>query len=345
MRRLFAIGIMALVVASGVSSASGAAGVSDGWVIRDLGTLGGPTSWAYDINTAGRIVGRAAVDPAIRFHAFLWQDGKMRDLGTLGGQESEARGLNSTGVVVGCADTPKKNGIGLAITHAFLWKNGAMRDLGTLGGPSSCANDVNDRGQIVGWADTAGGRQHAVIWQNGRIRDLGTLKGGFAEANALNARGEIVGWSGSADVGHAVLWRNGRLIDLGTLGGPASAATGINDRAQVVGWANTSSSHLEERDTLKVFNSRAFAWERGRLWPLPRPRVDTTFGYHSIAWGINERGQIVGGDNRSALAWQRGTVRRVGGQEDLAELYAVNDRGVAVGHASEHAIRLQEIGT
>ena len=54
-----------------------------------LGTLGGDSSWAEDVNDHDQVVGRSNID-GFATHAFLWQDGVMADLGTLGGRDSYA---------------------------------------------------------------------------------------------------------------------------------------------------------------------------------------------------------------------------------------------------------------
>lgn len=54
------------------------------YVLTDLGTLGGLSAQAHDINDAGEVVG-AATNAASRSHAFLWRNGSMTDLGTIGG--------------------------------------------------------------------------------------------------------------------------------------------------------------------------------------------------------------------------------------------------------------------
>ena len=181
MRRLL-VACVVLVAGVLVSLAVGAPGgaTAGRWVIRDLGTLGGPASGSGAINERGQIIGgadKARHEESWRFrHAFLWQNGKMRDLGTLGGPSSCAAAINNRGQIAGGADTtPAKDRDGDAYHHAFLWQNGRMRDLGSLkGSPGSTAYDMNDRGQVIGVADTTGleevlgsvMRMHrAFLWQ------------------------------------------------------------------------------------------------------------------------------------------------------------------------------------
>ena len=125
---------------------------SDG-KMKSLGTLGGATSCAYDINAAGQVVGLAQNSHGI-VHAFLYTSGTgMKNLGTLGGPTaaSWACGINAAGQVVGCSETADGR------KHAFLYsRNTGMKDLGTLGGDNSMASHVNDRGQVVGCSTLAG---------------------------------------------------------------------------------------------------------------------------------------------------------------------------------------------
>lgn len=178
-------------------------------VMREIGTLGGPTSIAFAVNNHGQIVGRSRTADG-QDHAFLYDAGTFVDLGTLGGTQSEARAINDLGQIVGLARTA--NGA----RRAFLYENGVMKNLGTLGGPLSRAMAINNRGEIAGQSLNGAGQMRAFLWRDGVMSDLGTLGGGYAVAYGINDRGEVVGESATAsgDV-HAFVWRDGVMIDLG----------------------------------------------------------------------------------------------------------------------------------
>jgi probable HAF family extracellular repeat protein len=90
--------------------------------LQDLGTLGGPNSYAYDINDSGQVVGTADTPDGFR-HPFLYSDGKMIDLYNLipdssGWVLAEATGINNSGQIVGTGtiQDPQRN----YPVHAFL---------------------------------------------------------------------------------------------------------------------------------------------------------------------------------------------------------------------------------
>ena len=173
-----------------------------------LGTLGGPSSFSFDVNDNGQFVGLSAVNDQYVTHAFSWtQADGMVDLGTLAGTFSSParsmsillRSVNDDGQVVGTSDN-----------HAFSWtKAGGMLDLGTLGGPYSSGRAVGDSGIVVGNSLVLTGGAHAFAWtQADGMVDLGTLGGQYSDAVAVNASGQIVGESNTADYGvHATLWQ------------------------------------------------------------------------------------------------------------------------------------------
>ena len=152
----------------------------DGHTVQNIGTLGGPTASAVDLNDAGQVAGYADT-PSGFAHAFRWSASTgMLDLGAInGGPDSRAAAINSAGWVTGWSS------IGSVVEpiHAFLWRRAAtgIEDLGNPLGDSlslSTGNDINDAGVIAGDAGVSGppSNNHAFAWtQATGIVDLGTF--------------------------------------------------------------------------------------------------------------------------------------------------------------------------
>jgi len=175
-----------------------------GGQLTDLGTLGGSSSAALGINSAGTIVGWADTASGSP-HAFGYSAGVMTDLGALEvGGSSYASDINDQGVAVGWASLGRNE-------RAFVYSAGRMIALGTLGGANSVANAINLEGVIVGSATSRNGKTHAFVCQEGRMTDLAPYLApmgitGDSEALGVNDLGDIVG-SGEDSAGqrHAFL--------------------------------------------------------------------------------------------------------------------------------------------
>jgi probable HAF family extracellular repeat protein len=271
----------------------------------DLGTLGGTSSVAFDINDNEQIVGNSAT-ASDGVHAFLWENGTMKDLG-----KGEAHAINSHGDVVGFR-LIRFDETGYEI-DGILYKDGKEFALEPLPGhTSTSAYDINDAGQIVGLSDKS-----AVVWNDLVPTDLGSLGGGETIAKAINNSGWIVGTSKTADgVNHAFLWRDGVMEDIGSLGNGRTVAHGINDKGQIVGESA----------------GKSFIWENGVMKELAKN------GSSSFAYDINEQGAIAGKGDHWARDWPTVwstdlTVRELllveGGL--WADAAAINNKGAVVG--------------
>jgi probable HAF family extracellular repeat protein len=199
------------------------------YVVQDLGTLGGPYSFTYNLNDAGTVTGGSATasqngDPSQAVvnapqTAFVWGRGHLRNLGTLGGPSSTGAATNLFNLSVVDSETAKLDGHGADVCAfgtnlqclAAIWKDGRLSALPLLaGGNNSYALDMNDRGQAVGFSDTdvydldcaaaktAGFRFQSVIWEGkGHVRQLTPLGGdSVAFAFGINNRGQVAGGSG-----------------------------------------------------------------------------------------------------------------------------------------------------
>jgi probable HAF family extracellular repeat protein len=147
--------------------------------MRDLGVLGGNSSYGMAINAYNHVAGYSTLQAnSERTHAFLHNGKSLIDLGSLGakGTESDvsvALGLNKSDQVVGYTYLPTVGEMPLQQV-AFLWRpnvgGGQMLDLNKLLGATGrnyrliSATAINDNGQIVANAvDTLTGSPRAVL--------------------------------------------------------------------------------------------------------------------------------------------------------------------------------------
>jgi probable HAF family extracellular repeat protein len=318
-------------------SGNGKTRMKGGWVLTDLGTLGGTYSQANGINNLGEVVGGSWISGDNAMHAFLYRNGGMTDLGTLGGSYTWANDINDVSQVVGVSEV-----IGDSSTRAFLYQDGSMADLGTLGGTNSGASGINNDGQVVGTSNTTGdAASHAFIYRNGSMADLGTLNlaSGQSSAAAINRIGQVVGQATSADgiFGHAFFYSDGSMSDLGTLSGldgPQSFAQGVNDSGDVVGTSYFTGGIVSDQPHAFLYTKTTGMADLGTL--------NGPGGYPSSAYAINNAGQIVGtsqfGSEDNAFLYQDGKMFNLNQLQVihasgwiLEKATAINDAGQIAG--------------
>jgi probable HAF family extracellular repeat protein len=98
------------------------------------------------------------------------------------------------------------------------------------------------------------------------------------------------------------------VLDLGTLGGPSSRGEAINNRGEVVGQADTPGGRW------------AFLWKKGTMYNLGP----------TIAYGINDRGQVTEGLTPDAWLWSHKT-----GLQDLGNLGSGGATGLRINNRTE----------
>ena len=326
---------LTLLLSSTVSFESSRAQGSPGpYTLIDLGTLGGGSAQANDLNEAGQITGYAT-NSSNWSRAFRWDDGHMSDLGTLGGSAGVGLGINGLGHVVGYS-----NLVPGGASVATLWRGGAPINMtpDLASGQGSSARAINDSGQAVVQISYGDG----FLWENGARTPLGDLGGGFGSSpQDINNAGQIVGSSSAVTElgprGHAFRWQNGAMTDLGVLPGDEdSGASAINSLGVIVG-----SSGRTDLETYESFY-KPFIYEDGQMRAIPVP------GTESYGGDINDAGDVVGtmragGAVTNWHAWiykdgvvtNLNSVKPTGSGLHLASAQAINNAGQISGIAMD----------
>lgn len=255
----------------------------------------------------------------------------VNDLGPATDSFSQAVFLNNFDLVTGL--TTDSNGV----SHAALWYQGMLTDISKpgLGGTNSSAGGINEFGQIIGQAETAavdpnkenfcgygtGLQCLSFIWQAGSMTALPTIKGGTNNSfGAINNVGAVAGYS-----------ENG-VKDSECPTKPAVNGTGP-----------------QLQDVIGV----VWGPQPGEMRMLP-PLPGDSF---SMAFGINDLGETVGGSGRCgnslvpgfaetphAVLWEPDgaahDLGNLGGTSNTSILgvstvaFAINNKGQVAGQAA-----------
>jgi probable HAF family extracellular repeat protein len=290
--------------------------------IRDLGTLGGSSSFSQAINDRGQVTGLAlndVPDPfsffyqylyclpfqicppnATQTRGFVWDEEEgMQDIGTLGGPDAFPSLINNHGQIAGFSYTdsiPQASNGGFPTLHPFLWEKGkGMKDLGSLGGATTASvNGLNERGEVVGGSFLLGDQViQPFLWDGKKLSNLVAppfLNTANGEAAWINENGEVVGQASVPGVPgpcspahHAFLWRKGVITDMGSVAGlESSSAAFINSTSQIVGAAYSCESPA----------SAAFLWENGSMVDLNTLVPANSLLHLFTASFIDDRGRI-----------------------------------------------------
>lgn len=246
--------------------------------LKDIGTLGGSSSFATAINNDGTVVGYSYLADNVNYHAFIWTPtGGMVDLGTLGGCCSQAGGINSSGHVIGNSYDASGNRV------AFFWSSGGgFVNLGTGSkGGLAIGTGINDRDDVTFW-DTV----NAFVWTASTgVRELhvvadATTTGAFA----INNNRRVVGQRSRSNVTTPYMWSGsfGFQPLPFAAGTSIQTALGINDNNEIVGFYIPDGSGA----------SQAFYWspDQGGV----SQTLSGLGGDNSVAQDINISGAVAG---------------------------------------------------
>ena len=264
------------------------------YTVVDIGTLGGVSSIALDLNENGYVVGNSQnADLNPRGFVYKIAGDTKTAIGTFGGEDSYANAINNNNRVVGKAANAD------GYLHAFLYDiaTGTLTDLHSavsLGGLQSSAVGINDSGLIVGWAELADGNARGFVYNpaTGVRTEIGTFGGALSVAFDINNNNIVAGMAQVSDtVTHVFNYNvaSAVMTDMGTLGGNDIEAGRINNSNLITGSSKTSASGE---------NFRGFRASGTAINPAA-DTLPTLGGANSIAIGLNDNGDVVGQADRT----------------------------------------------
>jgi probable HAF family extracellular repeat protein len=292
--------------------------------IRDLGTLGGSSSFSQSVNDRGQVTGLALngiSDPfsfyyqflfclpfeicpanATQTRGFVWdeEDG-MQDIGTLGGPDAFPSLINQDGQIAGFSytDSTPQPTTGFPTLHPFLWEKGkGMKDLGSLGGTTTASvNGLNERGEVVGGALLPGDViNHPFLWDGEKLIDLvATPFGGSADGEAfwINEAGEVVGTAGiPAPCPGSSPPRQAAHAFLWRQGAMADLGALAGSPISQANFINSRSQVVGDSMPCDFSAVTAFLWENGSLVNLNTLIPQNSPFYVITASFISDRGEI-----------------------------------------------------
>lgn len=230
MNKILTVAIASALLAMPVS-------VNADWSMTGLGTLGGSTSFARDINDSGQVIGSSSLANGVGA-GFITGAGDvtMSNIGSI-----FPTAINNSGVVVGSFFSSE----GRHALHAFVTEeNGiGLTDLGTLGrngigsDSRSGAAAINNQGEIVGSYTQIGGWDPTGFIADA---DTGEMINFAYRPIAINDSGTVVIYNGGFASGFTVNADGSGLTKLETLGGLLSLAKDINNSGQLTGASQSS---------------------------------------------------------------------------------------------------------
>jgi len=251
---------------------------------------------------------------------------KIIDLGSQNGDFSQAFAINSESQVTGWTGNSNNQ----ASPTPFLWTQGAMQVL-NIPNPYEYGKgfDLNCCDEVVGYLYN-GVVDVGVIWIAGIPQALAWL-GEARYARSINDCGLVCGDGEGAGINvKAQCTPAGNLNPIPptppnvSVSDRYSRAYGINALGKIVGGSDTGNPiPVPAPFAAPVLGMHAVLWDKGVVFDLGTLQPNEG----SEAYGINDRGQVVGRSGNNAFLWHNGVLHNLG----PGAAYNINNNGFVIG--------------
>lgn len=308
--------------------------------VRDLGTFGGMSTIALDIDKHGAVFGRYGTAPDLR--SFRWTEKTgYEDLGEIDGAAFQFLTANDHGLLNGSVFTPSGQRAAAWVPRTGFVLLDPEFSGGTLGN--------NDRGVVAGTRNEGGGVTRAFLWSEKdglsfvqvTVEDASSLRSSAADVNNFGVvAGGVAFISGGVLKRRAFVWddRTGTTL-IPPLGPADVGVTHVSDQGLVLG-ASEMRGPLpgDIRRTPLSSNPGTIpvhAWK----WSASGGLVDlgTLGGNHSVPWNADREGNVYGWASdadgiQHAVKWTPdGGIVDLGGLGGNTVTGGLNKHGVVVG--------------
>ncbi|SJM90200.1 DUF3466 family protein [Crenothrix polyspora] len=196
------------------------------------------------------------------------------------------------------------------------------------------ALSINTSGQVAGYFQAHSHRigaigPYAVLVTKNKVKNLDTLGSQYSFAYDVNDKGEVTGYRAVKTGGDRafVVTSKGVMKDLPSdTGVSATYAYAINNKSQVAGYAST---HVGDRAFVTLNGAMKYLGVLG--------------GFYSKAYGLNDKGQVVGLSDVAynspythAFVTVNGVMKDLGAlrAKDSSTALGINSQGQIVGYSS-----------
>jgi probable HAF family extracellular repeat protein len=286
------------------------------YTVTDVGTLPSPRQvHATGINESNQICGWV-FNTAWDHHGWYWDAGTMTHIPGYVSSYEIAFGINNLGRVTG------------TMMDIFVWDATGYLNITYAPGLWSYGYAINDRGNIAGsYNDTSYSIELPLVVLNGQIILLPASEGA---ARGINESNHAIGWRSIDWTSRTMFFWDGTLHDCGVPAGASDSMAYAINEADVIAGSFTQGAV-----------EHAVLYDRSTATWTPLGQLETGGG--SVAYGLNDQGQVVGaanvvGSSTHAFVWDSTRGMRdlnalipAGSGWVLSEAMGINNHGAIAG--------------